>query len=1786
MLKGKYIIEKYAGELVDGEWVKKELIEVTEHKNAIAPELMYKYWTDIGSEANASETIIAASELKLYKPLNIYPAGTNWYRAIVPEQNAVYFPPAGGNDAYFEFVSVINPDGGSPPRNLRSLCLTTIDSSDTTECYSVTALASPCVQAPTEILQITYRVTLDTASIVALSDISEKQALDRFRNGVFGGGNDSAYYGSLEYVLTWDRSLWGTGLIESLDRTVIDDNEFQQSSSSSFSYGSRKYTLTNRYGEGNSPSANGRFCGMPWKGVSTGRTSHFHIATLDKGTVSCVQNTFGKTAPDGTQRAPFLDNTYIGGAAACNLQDRGDWVDHIPDSYNMPYLYRIYITTGGATGAATYRFRRTRLGRLHENLTYCEPAGIGIPTMDYRSANSVAFSTIDDTDTVGRHGQAVWVRQSDSDNSRPAYANRTQDGDAKTIHQRYMETEILCFDYTGVTIHKTTGPFVNFDANSTPALNVTDVKQCSTDGTTIYVADAATGLYQIQREFGDYTDSNATITQLSPPGIDATSCRGVHCGYEWQEGSVVNIRVQFGGSNYAVNDTVTITGANGSGATAVVQTVDADGAITSVKVTDGGSGYINEAIQAYVSTGNGVGANLQPEVGSDMEMWALFNDTTASVMYLAHGTKVATSGVTNLNFDTTADTITRTGGSWVTDGFRAGQKLFIKHAQDAGNNGVFTIATVDSATQITVSENLTTNSTDTDAVVTALSWELMRETVTTGSVSFTYNENSPSADTITRASGSFITDGFVQGMKIVVSGTSLNDGVYTIADVAALTLTLDDNDDLAAETFSSTITSEVDFTITNYTSGTPGRNNMIGLMWDREHVDNRFLMLTPATVIVNDGLSGTNSSSNGFNWWSYGASKIASASFDTSTGVNGTTEVITTDAAHGFAAGHEVTYSKDGGSAAIGLTDATQYFVNPITSTTLSLHTTRADAINDTSPVNLTAAASETHLLTADQGTDTVRSNNTTYWGGLAGEHIGTQLAAPLTSDNLWVFNSSDAQDGIAARFGIATWLNDDNTGYTAAGRAANNIVRDKTAFQTGVLGYSSVSLERCVWRLDSTQFDTPGTTYEGVICSNISDRAELYAPSYQTNGHIWNYLGHGLATGIKSGTPAGNFVYSVIGDAKPENVEGLPYGVWDEFGWDGTRWVLGNTSSRTCHAEASFVGTNININHTAGTIVGTFTGTDWAGDGFEVGDTITITGAADAGNNGSYVIESLSGTTLTITPWSNTLTTTNATNGSAQVVGSRALIDGLSLSFDTAGADLILNEYYDVHLFDGILCDNATTASADFLFIESGTETGTTYTSSTIPSVDAGVVTDLYSSCSVGSNLYTTWWYEGPGRACTGNQIVTTNLNYGEQNLGTGDFTITWRQSGSAVGLDGRLGIVPWTDISTQGTVGYANMDWCVSANVDQTVGPSYDIYDFNVWSTGNDTGANFTMATDRIVTDSTQTHVDFTGDAGEGTVIAAGDGGGGNAYVVNDVITMDDGTTVTVDAIDGNGDITEFSITTSSTSTSERTERIIGSNNYTNLTFANTGSTITKSGGTDFTTDGFLVGHKVIVDGTSLNDGVYTISDVAATVITVEETLTDETINPTYFGTGLYQTSVTPSAGRPTNFAFTLGTGNEVSADLGNDVFFIKRVGAGTGNVRFGINGVERYRITTAYTLEVGCGLTAHSGQQCGTFNDINLTYNKARRVVKIGNGTTTGAAHPNFKMIQYDTIDIPTSDWSLQIDGVEAVINTNPTVAPAAGEVTVLAGAGELWFNAADQTKSITGNWRTVFGIDPDA
>lgn len=132
----------------------------------------------------------------------------------------------------------------------------------------------------------------------------------------------------------------------------------------------------------------------------------------------------------------------------------------------------------------------------------------------------------------------------------------------------------------------------------------------------------------------------------------------------------------------------------------------------------------------------------------------------------------------------TGDTITRATGSWITDGFAIGDLITV--AGTVSNNFTDKVIANLSATVITL---------DTQ--------DLVAEVITTGvsvvgSESLTFAEVGATDDTVTRSSGSWITDGFAVGDVVAFTGTASNNVTGAIKTLSATVLTFDTTD-LTAE---------------------------------------------------------------------------------------------------------------------------------------------------------------------------------------------------------------------------------------------------------------------------------------------------------------------------------------------------------------------------------------------------------------------------------------------------------------------------------------------------------------------------------------------------------------------------------------------------------------------------------------------------------------------------------------------------------------------------------------------------------------------------------------------------------------------------------------------------------------------------------------------------------------------------------------------------------------------------------------------------------------------------
>lgn len=152
---------------------------------------------------------------------------------------------------------------------------------------------------------------------------------------------------------------------------------------------------------------------------------------------------------------------------------------------------------------------------------------------------------------------------------------------------------------------------------------------------------------------------------------------------------------------------------------------------------------------------------------------------------------VRMQGNPNLTFaevGATSDTITRSAGSWIADGFAVG--MTIKVTGSASNNIEGVIAAI-SATVITLG-------------TTDLAAEGPVGNVTVvGRPTLTFAEVGATGDTLTRSHGSWVADGFRPGDLVVITGTASNN-ITAVVGLTAVTPTVltFDTTDLAAEVIS------------------------------------------------------------------------------------------------------------------------------------------------------------------------------------------------------------------------------------------------------------------------------------------------------------------------------------------------------------------------------------------------------------------------------------------------------------------------------------------------------------------------------------------------------------------------------------------------------------------------------------------------------------------------------------------------------------------------------------------------------------------------------------------------------------------------------------------------------------------------------------------------------------------------------------------------------------------------------------------------------------------------
>lgn len=122
--------------------------------------------------------------------------------------------------------------------------------------------------------------------------------------------------------------------------------------------------------------------------------------------------------------------------------------------------------------------------------------------------------------------------------------------------------------------------------------------------------------------------------------------------------------------------------------------------------------------------------------------------------------------------NTNDDRIVRSGGSWIADGYQIGDAVTILGAEDSENDGTFVVRDLTASTLFIPSPSVRTLNVD-DASATV--------------------DGANTDAEIQRATGSWITDGYLAGTRITVSSSGVGclDGTYTVTGVSDSTLFLD-----------------------------------------------------------------------------------------------------------------------------------------------------------------------------------------------------------------------------------------------------------------------------------------------------------------------------------------------------------------------------------------------------------------------------------------------------------------------------------------------------------------------------------------------------------------------------------------------------------------------------------------------------------------------------------------------------------------------------------------------------------------------------------------------------------------------------------------------------------------------------------------------------------------------------------------------------------------------------------------------------------------------------------
>ena len=529
-------------------------------------------------------------------------------------------------------------------------------------------------------------------------------------------------------------------------------------------------------------------------------------------------------------------------------------------------------------------------------------------------------------------------------------------------------------------------------------------------------------------------------------------------------------------------------------------------------------------------------------------------------------------------------------------------------------------------------------------------------------------------------------------------------------------------------------TTDPQFLLTNYTSGSPGPVNILGLHINPYSVDDQLMIVAPDVI---DSWTGNGQSF----WWS------AAGSSPTSNQVR-----INVPREQG---GH-LKYRDYFHNAATPMSD-TQWFISGPATTGTPFFVNSSQQFGNARIAFGAAAANATNV---SSGTGIVRN------------HLG--IVGNLTYRD----ESTDTEYMV---------------GYVGGTQRGDS--------------YTEMAIPISIRTWD--QFNAAGTTvYQNTagVNTSLGHTVSLMGTNIIANNMI-THIGNGIFLCANNGTQPYNFL-TFYGDGTVPMENAIPW--FEQWGWNGAAWERNNVNSKVVHgADADLLDTlQIRFSDKAVLIQGqdeTFydgspvtEGTFAAGTGHVALDTITL-------SDGSVITVDAVGGGGEVTQF--TVTTANdATTFSTGDTLTQASTSGVGVGFTlTPGTDnktanpLVVGEYYDFYVYDGILLDDATAFAQTVYNYMHATDPGTDFTPGTVPAADVGarVAEPLSLSFpgwqSAENGLTTPPVWGEPGKIIPGRGL--TDSIYMEQRL-VGDFEFRFKMVQDTSVYIPRLGLVNWSSI------------------------------------------------------------------------------------------------------------------------------------------------------------------------------------------------------------------------------------------------------------------------------------------------------------------------------------------------------------------------------------------------------